>query len=86
MTKIHRLGQYFIEVWKAAGIEKYGNVEFLWASDVIGKNPNYWELVMDISQTFTVTRMKRYVSPYPPLAYFTFPDALKLWDVLMKRA
>ena len=61
MKKIHRLGEYFIEVWKACDIQKYGDVEFMWASDVIGKNPNYWELVMDIAQTFTVTRMKRFV-------------------------
>ncbi|KAH7825563.1 putative tyrosyl-tRNA synthetase [Monocercomonoides exilis] len=59
MKKIHRLGEYFIEVWKACGIEANGNVEFLWASEVIGKNPQYWELVMDIAQTFTVSRMTR---------------------------
>lgn len=59
MKKIHRLGEYFIEVWKSCDIERYGDVEFVWASDVIGKNPQYWELVMDIAQTFTVTRMKR---------------------------
>ncbi|KAK2960369.1 putative Tyrosine--tRNA ligase 1 [Blattamonas nauphoetae] len=59
MEKIHRLGEYFIQVWKSLGIGENGKTEFLWASEVIGNNPNYWELVMDISQTFTVKRMTR---------------------------
>ena len=34
MYKIRRLGEYFIEIWKAAGMD-LRNVKFLWAADHI---------------------------------------------------
>lgn len=59
MKKIKIVGEYMIEVWKAAGM-KMENVEFLWASEEINKNPSlYWKLVLDISRKFSVNRMKR---------------------------
>ena len=36
LDKIRIVGQYFIEVWKAAGM-KISNVKFLWAFDEINK-------------------------------------------------
>ncbi|KAA6395817.1 MAG: putative Tyrosine--tRNA ligase 1 [Streblomastix strix] len=59
MKKIHRLGEYFIEVWKSLGIDNCDSVQILWARDEIGSNAAYWELVMDIAQTFTVKRITR---------------------------
>ncbi len=54
MEKIKTVGKYFIEVWKAAGMDM-SHVEFLWASDVV-KEPEYWELVMKIAKTNSVRR------------------------------
>jgi len=61
MEKIRVVGNYMIEVWKAAGMDM-NRVEFLWASDEINKNPDlYWRIVMDISKKNNLTRMKRCV-------------------------
>jgi len=57
LKKIRVVGQYMIEVWKAAGMDME-NVDFLWASEEINANADrYWRLVMDISRTFTLDRI-----------------------------
>ncbi|CAL5997517.1 Tyrosyl-tRNA_synthetase [Hexamita inflata] len=58
LNKIKRLGQYFIEVWKASGMDMSG-VEFVWASDFISSRPQYWGRVMDIARSNTLTRVQR---------------------------
>lgn len=56
LEKIRLVGEYFIHIWEAAGMQ-LDNVHFLWASDEINKNPDlYWRIVMDISRTFNITR------------------------------
>lgn len=54
IEKIQTVGRYFIEVWKAAGMDM-NNVEFLWASEAV-KDPAYWELVMKIAKTNSIRR------------------------------
>lgn len=54
LEKIQTVGKYFIEVWKAAGMDM-NHVEFLWASDTV-KDPAYWELVMKIAKTNSIKR------------------------------
>ena len=59
LKKIRTCGQYFVEVWRAAGMEM-DNVEFLWASDEINAHANdYWLRVMDIARRFNVPRVVR---------------------------
>lgn len=59
LNKIKDLGRYFIEIWKAVGMN-LENVKFLWASDEINKRPNeYWSMVMDISTKNTLKRILR---------------------------
>ncbi len=59
LKKIRTVGQYMIEVWRAAGMEM-DNVEFLWASDEINARPNdYWLRVMDIARRNNVPRIVR---------------------------
>lgn len=59
LHKIQVVGRYFVEVWKAAGMN-LSNVRFLWASDEINKRPDeYWRRVMDISRESTISRIKR---------------------------
>ncbi|GAB5359403.1 hypothetical protein AAMO2058_000540800 [Amorphochlora amoebiformis] len=59
LKKIRKVGEYMIEVWKAAGMD-LTNVEFKWAAEEINKKPNeYWTLVMDISRRNSIGRIKR---------------------------
>lgn len=57
LDKIQTVGKYFIEVWKASGMD-LSNVEFVWASDMV-KNPDYWKLVLQIARTNTLNRFIR---------------------------
>lgn len=58
LNKIQSVGKYFIEVWKASGMD-LKNVEFIWASDYIKKNPDYWETVLKLSKLASVQRVLR---------------------------
>lgn len=57
LEKIQIVGKYFIEVWKAAGIDAK-HVEFVWASDLV-KDDKYWKLVMQIARNNTLNRIIR---------------------------
>jgi tyrosyl-tRNA synthetase len=57
MEKIRKTGEYFVEVWRAAGMDME-NVEFVWTSEMIS-DPKYWELVMRIARTTTLNRILR---------------------------
>jgi tyrosyl-tRNA synthetase len=56
LDKIQTVGKYFIEVWKACGMD-LDNVEFLWASENMGQE--YWLNVIRIGTLNTVTRITR---------------------------
>lgn len=60
LEKIKIVGEYFVQIWKAAGMDMT-NVRFVWASDFInGEDSNeYWLRVFDISRKFNITRIKR---------------------------
>ncbi|MBI4142123.1 tyrosine--tRNA ligase, partial [Candidatus Woesearchaeota archaeon] len=57
IEKIRDVGQYFIEVWKACGMNT-DNVEFLWSKDVM-KDENYWKTVVQIGRNSTLNRIIR---------------------------
>jgi len=57
MEKIQKVGKYFIEIWKACGMNLDKTV-FLWTSDYVGQR-EYWELVMKISRSATLKRILR---------------------------
>mgnify|MGYP006288419645 FL=1 len=56
LDKIRTVGEYFIEVWKACGMD-LENVEFLWASE--NMDQEYWLRVIRIGNLNTVTRIIR---------------------------
>jgi len=58
LEKIRIVGEYFIEVWKACGMD-LDNVEFIWTSEYIKKHPEYWETVLRLSMNATVQRVLR---------------------------
>ena len=57
LEKIKVVGKYFIEVWKASGMD-LENVEFVWASD-LAKDDDYWKLVLQVARANTVQRIVR---------------------------
>ena len=57
LNKIQTVGRYFIEVWKASGMN-LDQVEFIWASQVV-KDPAYWQLVLQIARTNSIRRFVR---------------------------
>jgi len=57
LDKIQTVGKYFIDVWKACGMDM-DNVEFVWASDMV-KNPDYWKLVIQVGRTNVLKRFIR---------------------------
>ncbi|KAJ0475907.1 putative tyrosine--tRNA ligase [Helianthus annuus] len=61
LEKIQIVGRYFIEIWKAAGMNiEGGQVEFLWASEeIISQAHEYWPIVMDIARRNKLRRIKR---------------------------
>ncbi|MEI8364596.1 MAG: tyrosine--tRNA ligase [archaeon] len=57
LSKIKIVGEYFIEVWKASGMD-IKNVEFIWASDLM-KDQAYWLMVIHIATINSVPRITR---------------------------
>ncbi|MDI6737327.1 MAG: tyrosine--tRNA ligase [Nanoarchaeota archaeon] len=57
MEKIQIAGNYFIEVWKACGLDME-NVELLWAKEAM-KNEEYWRTVVNIARNSTLARVER---------------------------
>ena len=56
--KIRTVGRYFIEVWKASGMD-LDKVEFIWASDFIREHERYWETMLKLSTNASVQRVLR---------------------------
>ncbi|MBT4538944.1 tyrosine--tRNA ligase [Candidatus Woesearchaeota archaeon] len=57
LDKIKIVGKYFIEVWKASGMD-LKNVEFVWASEAMG-DKDYWKTVMGVARQSTLKRILR---------------------------
>lgn len=57
LDKIHKAGEYFVEVWKAAGVDMK-NVEVSWHKDLFD-DPEYWRKVVLIAKNHSLTRTKR---------------------------
>ncbi|MDA4125391.1 MAG: tyrosine--tRNA ligase [Thaumarchaeota archaeon] len=57
LEKIQEVGRYFVEVWKAAGVDM-SRVEVLWTSDA-AKDVEYWKRVVTVAQNATLARTTR---------------------------
>lgn len=57
LEKLKITGKYFIEVWRASGMD-LDHVEFLWASDMV-KDSDYWQLVIRVGMTNKLARFIR---------------------------
>ena len=52
---IKKTADYFVEAWKACGVEK---VEYIYASELV-KDPEYWKTVLQVAKLTTIKRMVR---------------------------
>lgn len=57
LETIQQAGRYFVEVWKAAGVDM-SKVEVLWTSDAV-KSEDYWRKVLTVAQNTTLARAQR---------------------------
>jgi tyrosyl-tRNA synthetase len=60
LDKIQQVGKYFVEVWKAAGVDMT-KVEVLWTSDAV-KDEEYWKKVITVAQNTTLARTQRAIT------------------------
>jgi len=56
LEKIHKVGEYFVEVWKAGGVDTK-KVEIIWASESM--NQEYWKRVITVAKNTTMNRATR---------------------------
>lgn len=57
LENIQTTGKYYIEVWRASGMN-LDHVDFVWASKLV-KDDNYWKKVMQIATVTTLNRALR---------------------------
>jgi len=57
VEKIREAGEYFLEVWKAAGLE-LDKIEVLWHKDFLSQE-DYWRKVILVGKSHTLTRTMR---------------------------
>ena len=57
LEKINTAGEYFVEMWKACGMN-LDKIEFVKANDVVD-DKDYWKIVMMVATNSTVNRMIR---------------------------
>ncbi len=57
LEKIRKVGEYLLEVWKAAGTD-LSRVEVVWASDLAAES-DYWKTVIRVAKSVTIKRVLR---------------------------
>jgi len=57
LETIQEVGKYFVEVWKAAGVDM-SKVDVLWTSDA-ARQEDYWKKVITVAQNSTLARAQR---------------------------
>lgn len=60
LDKIRTAGEYFVEVWKACGIDTK-KVEIIWAKELMD-NLGYWDRFMKVGKVTTLDRVKRAIT------------------------
>jgi tyrosyl-tRNA synthetase len=60
LGKIRMAGEYFVEVWKACGID-VKKVEVIWAKDLMD-TIDYWDRFMHVGKATTLDRVKRAIT------------------------
>ena len=60
LERIHTAGEYFVEVWRAAGVDMT-KVEIAWTSEAV-KSEDYWKKVVTVAQNTTLSRTQRAIT------------------------
>jgi len=79
LEKIRMAGRYYLEVWRAAGVDM-SKVEVLWHKDFFD-DPEYWRKVILIAKAHTLKRTRRALTiagrighEEQPTAFFFYPS------------
>jgi tyrosyl-tRNA synthetase len=90
MDVIRKVGEYYIEGWKACGVD-ISKVEIKWSSDLV-KMPEYWETFLKISRNVTINRVIRSVavmgrreSEVKQFSFLVYP-IMQATDIFMLKA
>ncbi|MBU1104963.1 tyrosine--tRNA ligase [Candidatus Parcubacteria bacterium] len=54
LEKIKRVGEYFVEIWKASGVDTT-KIEIVWASELMD-SIDYWDRVLTVAKSLTLQR------------------------------
>lgn len=57
LESIRKVGNYFVEVWKAAGVN-LNKIEIVWSSEIV-KDSDYWKRVITIAKNTSIRRATR---------------------------
>jgi tyrosyl-tRNA synthetase len=60
LDHIREVGKYFVEVWKAAGIDE-SKVKIIWSKDLMN-DFSYWETFMKVGRMISLDRVKRAIT------------------------
>ena len=60
LDHIRNVGMYFVEVWKAAGLDT-GKINIIWAKDLMSDFA-YWDRFLKVGRAFSLDRAKRAVT------------------------
>ncbi|MGC8675998.1 MAG: tyrosine--tRNA ligase [Candidatus Micrarchaeia archaeon] len=60
LEHIQNVGKYFVEVWRAAGIDT-GKVSVVWASELM-KDFSYWDMFIKVGRAISLDRAKRAIT------------------------
>lgn len=60
LEEIRTVGKYFVEVWKAAGIDT-NKINIIWAKDLMD-DFSYWDRFMKVGKAFSLDRAKRAIT------------------------
>lgn len=60
LDRIQTAGKYFIEVWKACGVD-ISKVKVVWASDLLN-NREYWKKVLSVAKNISIARATRAIT------------------------
>lgn len=80
LEKIRIAGHYFVEVWKAAGVD-LERVEIVWHKDIFD-DPDYWKKVLIIAKNTTVRRTFRALTVAGRMESESNPTAFLFYPIM----
>jgi tyrosyl-tRNA synthetase len=81
LENIRTTGRYFVEVWKAAGMD-IDRINVIWAKDLMN-DFSYWEKFLNVGKAFSLDRVKRAITIMGRMEGYS-PDAAQIFYPVMQ--